>query len=782
MATITLTAAGNSDIITQAYQKIRVTGAGNSNQLAEDVKPLLHISGSQGLVYDAAGGALTNGRGAAYIVNCFGDVELVLAGEIRFKDRRRIYNRIALSEVINGSVEGTAPTRVDDYELSPTGTLTADRITFGAGDSRLVKYNVSFSQGRTYNESIYARSVSTSLNKFCITALDTSAFFVPMSNIAASTGWKRVKQYGTSTKTVTTGQIILKNASDNLANDIVLWGWQFTDTTRLINPNPDEYVSAGVLSAPYHGAGVDRVKYVNYKPQPYGRIAIYGDSISVQQHGSSSPFWTRFFFDAYGDCTNYGVGGETTPQQLARITTNHLDTDIVIIESGHNSWDQPLATVMGWIAEMVAFIPHNKFVVCTVTRNSPSTLYGIPNPAQNAACDAISQAIRITYPENCADIATKLYDAYDRNDPTEVALAEQGFVSERLQYDGIHPSLVGDEIITQEINRVLTNLGIYDQVPLAGVPAIIHEGATSNLALLPRDLTNAAWVKTDCTAAKTATGTDFTVNSASTLTATAANATCLQTITSGSANRVTGAFIKRRTGTGVVNMTQDNGATWTPVTVPAAWGAAPIVIPAATLANPVIGFQIVTSGDAIDVDWVQHELGSYITSPISGTRTIDSIKVPASAAVNFRQDKQITFIRLKMNFASSAGNKAIFAANTGATDFIYDNGSGGIALSDGTNTATAAVGGWAAGDTLLIAECHDSAAGSMSVHVSKNGGAWVDSTDTTYDGAFSVGANLLLASANTDSIEFNHISAHTTKKYFANMQKWAKANAAIKAF
>ena len=33
------------------------------------------------------------------------------------------------------------------------------------------------------------------------------------------------------------------------------------DVTSQSNQNPSEYVSTGVLSAPYHGAGVDRAKY-----------------------------------------------------------------------------------------------------------------------------------------------------------------------------------------------------------------------------------------------------------------------------------------------------------------------------------------------------------------------------------------------------------------------------------------------------------------------------------------------------------------------------------------
>jgi hypothetical protein len=88
---------------------------------------------------------------------------------------------------------------------------------------------------------------------------------------------------------------------------------------------------------------------------------------------------------------------------------------------------------------------------------------------------------------------------------------------------------------------------------------VLVEEARTNLCLYSDDFTNAAWVKSNLTAAKTATGPDGVTNSASTLTATAANATAQQAITSASAARITSMFVKRRTGTGAVYLSQ--GAT-----------------------------------------------------------------------------------------------------------------------------------------------------------------------------------------------------------------------------
>lgn len=161
----------------------------------------------------------------------------------------------------------------------------------------------------------------------------------------------------------------------------------------------------------------------------------------------------------------------------------------------------------------------------------------------------------------------------------------------------------------------------------------------TNLALWNRDLTNAAWTKTNGTAAKDQAGIDGVANSASSFTATAANATSLQSITSASAARVTSFFLKRITGTGTVNITQDNGTTWTAVTLTSAWQRFQVT---ATAANPVIGIRIVTSGDAVGLDFAQHETpASTASSPIA-TTTASVIRQPdaltASSISWYRQD------------------------------------------------------------------------------------------------------------------------------------------------
>jgi hypothetical protein len=173
----------------------------------------------------------------------------------------------------------------------------------------------------------------------------------------------------------------------------------------------------------------------------------------------------------------------------------------------------------------------------------------------------------------------------------------------------------------------------YDMATLAP-KGFRSEQASTNFLLWCRDLTNAAWVKSTMTTAHTATGIDGTANSATTLTASSANGTVLQTLTRVSIARVTSAYVKRRTGTGTINMTQDNGTTWTVITVTASWTL--VQIPTATTANPICGFRIVTSGDAIDVDYVQHEELTVSTSPIATTtasvaRVADQLSISKTA-------------------------------------------------------------------------------------------------------------------------------------------------------
>ena len=314
------------------------------------------------------------------------------------------------------------------------------------------------------------------------------------------------------------------------------------------------------------------------------------------------------------------------------------------------------------------------------------------------------------------------------------------------------------------------------------VPVILHEPAYTWLALHNRDLTNGDWAATTMTTAKTATGADAVSNSASTITSTASNATILQTLTLASAERITGAYVKRRTGSGVVEMTQDNGVTWTEIIITTEWSF--VEIPAATLANPILGFRIVTSGDSIDVDYVGHQEDNWIGSVLEVTTAIvstvtDLIRIPLVDGVNWNQNSGMILFRYRPQHSSDTSNNGIFGIVDAIDGIISDSTtSGTIELKDGINTATVATGGWTIDDDLIHAVIFDGS--EMVIGSIKNNGTAIWSSTTTYDLAFTIGSYLNWFYSNS---YINHL--YNTKIYkklqggitLEAAKTWVEANA-----
>lgn len=186
-------------------------------------------------------------------------------------------------------------------------------------------------------------------------------------------------------------------------------------------------------------------------------------------------------------------------------------------------------------------------------------------------------------------------------------------------------------------------LGVYKRAE-ASIPTF--DGVTGRLVidspdtannLWSRDLTNAAWVKTNMTVEKTVNGLDGVTNTGNLLTATAANATILQPIVLASAVRSACLFIRRRTGSGTIQITLNGGTTWNTI-VPTSVYTDYLVT--ATLANPSIGIRIVTSGDAIDVDFARIGNFGIATSPIESLGTATT-RVSEGCTVSFSNNNAL---------------------------------------------------------------------------------------------------------------------------------------------
>jgi hypothetical protein len=262
-------------------------------------------------------------------------------------------------------------------------------------------------------------------------------------------------------------------------------------------------------------------------------------------------------------------------------------------------------------------------------------------------------------------------------------------------------------------------------IPVANLTRLRKESSATNALLWSRDLSNAAWsTKTNITAAKTATGLDGIANSASTLTATSADAIILQP-TSGiaSAARCSSAYVRRKTGTGTISFTQDGGSTWTDITPNINSATYSLVQITATLANPSVGFKISTSGDVIEVDCVQNEAGSVASSPIvtttaTVTRNADSLTY--QTASNWSDTAGTAYILARPvvysggAVGSATNGLLLSASNSGATAY------------DGTNSANGPTGTPGVVEKLVLAWS------GSAMSVSSSG---LVGTPGTYDGA-----------------------------------------------
>ena len=205
----------------------------------------------------------------------------------------------------------------------------------------------------------------------------------------------------------------------------------------------------------------------------------------------------------------------------------------------------------------------------------------------------------------------------------------------------------------------IPRLDYYTSGGVTGCPALLVEPAATNLALHSRDLTNAVWSGTNVTTAKNALGADGVASGATRLTATAASGTVLQAISHASQSRVFSAYVRRVTGTGAIQMTTNNGTTWTTVTISSIYTQ--VACAAQTVASGTVGFRMAVSGDVIEVDFTQGEVGPAFTSPIpttagTGSRSADVISVTGAVSGSIGQTEGTLYAEVDLTTKLGGGN------------------------------------------------------------------------------------------------------------------------------
>lgn len=219
------------------------------------------------------------------------------------------------------------------------------------------------------------------------------------------------------------------------------------------------------------------------------------------------------------------------------------------------------------------------------------------------------------------------------------------------------------------------------------------------------------------------------VSAHSLLTATGANGTCLQAITSSSAARVTKFWLARETGSGTVEITQDNGSTWAAVSLTS--DPQPFNIAAATLANPTIGIRIVTSGDAVRLYRTQHQVASIPLRPSIGPTDGSTVTTGARTMICTLSESP-SLVSLKLRFRTPTVNVAgqtVFSVDNNAATNLIDlkaNGSGGFVLRKVIASSETAFSPFAVAVNTLVQVDVEISASVFRYRI--DGGSWVNGT------------------------------------------------------
>lgn len=212
----------------------------------------------------------------------------------------------------------------------------------------------------------------------------------------------------------------------------------------------------------------------------------------------------------------------------------------------------------------------------------------------------------------------------------------------------------------------------------------LAEPAATQLALNPRDMTQAAWVAVNVTAAQDGVGIDGVTNSCTRLTSDAIGGSVQQTVVAAGSSRTYSCFIKRVSGTGTITINQ--GATTLDVTASVNSTTFTLVQLNANVLNAAFGITFGASGDVILVDCNQFEAGAVATTPIpaAGSRAVDILTYPFSGNAEGATGTAYAEIVYSGTFAGFA-----IGTTTGGTRPLGQNSSvTSVVIGDGTTVVT----------------------------------------------------------------------------------------------
>ncbi len=181
----------------------------------------------------------------------------VLSGEARFQGSRRVWNRLDKSEDISTWSSGGSL----NVTLTPTTAVFTDASAYVYGRTTGGTYVTGATAQASVTLSSPDGKAVVGLRMNFVGVGNATQISVPLTTTPT--------RYVISTTALnsTTGvdfgldNRVAQGGDGTTSGTVVATHWQVETVTGQTNQNPSEYVSVGVLSAPYHGANVDGVKY-----------------------------------------------------------------------------------------------------------------------------------------------------------------------------------------------------------------------------------------------------------------------------------------------------------------------------------------------------------------------------------------------------------------------------------------------------------------------------------------------------------------------------------------
>jgi hypothetical protein len=173
-------------------------------------------------------------------------------GCVRAQGARFVQN-LARESLSSWTAYGTAS--LTTGITAPDGTATAFQVDIPAFSDGIRDTLAVFPAGATYIGSCWIKADSAGT----VSVLSNSGIAIPITTLNVTTSWQRMCSAATTTA-VADSQFWVQRRAGNTLTKVYIWRPQAEIVGGSVL-TPSEYVSLGVLSAPFHGAGVDGVKY-----------------------------------------------------------------------------------------------------------------------------------------------------------------------------------------------------------------------------------------------------------------------------------------------------------------------------------------------------------------------------------------------------------------------------------------------------------------------------------------------------------------------------------------